>query len=127
MCSSYRENIVRYQCQNYIIHLATISNWSQFYHCVKRDFDVGHFLLFYFQKISEETPQHSLVTNYYHVLLPLQLHDDGLHSGHQVLVALTVGIAIQELVPVPTGVFFRVASLDLVISQSVIISSIDLV
>ena len=70
--------------------------------------NVGHLVLGHLQEVAEEAAQDGLMKNiwrgcknicllylvahHHHVLLPLQLHDDGLHPRHQVLVTLAVGI-----------------------------------
>lgn len=40
------------------------------------------------KEVGQEAPHHSLVANDQHVLLPLQLHDDGLQPLHQVFIGL---------------------------------------
>lgn len=42
----------------------------------------------FIQEVSEQAAHDGLVADHQHVLLPLQLHDDGLHPLHQVLIGL---------------------------------------
>ena len=77
-------------------YLTAIGYGGELDDSVKGDLNIRHPLLLYLQEVSQETPQYSLMTNNHHVLLPLQLHDDGLHPRHQVLVTLAVGIPAKE-------------------------------
>ena len=84
-----------------IVHLAAISKWREFDHSVEGHLYVGHLVLGHLQEVAEQAPEHGLVAHHHHVLLPLELHDDRLHPGHQVLVTLAIGISEHRKIKGP--------------------------
>ena len=87
---------------------------------VERHLDVGQLRQRLVQEVGQDAAQHGLVGDQHYVLLsenrsnvtvdcfvrveddePLQLHDDRLEPGHQVLVALPARVAVGQLVVVP--------------------------
>lgn len=78
-------------------------------------------------EVSQQTAAHGLVAHDQHVLQPLKLQDERLQAHHNVVVALSAGIAEEELVLLACVVCLRVLLLDLFVGQAVAIASIKLV
>ena len=77
----------------FIVYLAAIGLRRELDHSVEGHLNVGHLVLGHLQEVAEQTPEHGLVTHHNHILLALELHDDRLHPGHQVLVTLAIWIS----------------------------------
>lgn len=81
--------------------LAPVGLGRQLDQRVQGHLDVGQVSEFLIQEVAQNASKDSLVSHEENVALALQLHHDRLQSRNQVLIALSTGVSVRQLILVP--------------------------